>query len=191
MLAEIQSDLIHSKALPDLIAKLLAERQEILVLFNRLAAMRPYQEAVRVQFLLQQFCQIVVDYMALGHFEVYQCLEDNVRGMQHCRRVKRLARELYPRIAGTTQAAIDFSDRYAERRQALDRLDTDLSRMGEQLAARIDLEDRLITALRSPTQSGCLVTPQPQGSQPQPASAGQCQGRQQPLLILGQGSGQR
>ncbi|MDX1656118.1 MAG: Rsd/AlgQ family anti-sigma factor, partial [Candidatus Competibacteraceae bacterium] len=77
MIAEPQSDLLHSKAMPDLIVKLLAERQEVLVLLNELVQLKPYREAARVQPVLQQFCQVLVDYVALGHFEVYQCIDDN------------------------------------------------------------------------------------------------------------------
>jgi regulator of sigma D len=149
MTAEVQFDPIHSKAMPDLISKLLAERQEMLVLFNRLAELKPYTSCPPVQSLLQRFCQVLMDYIALGHFEVYQCLEDNTRDTERCRRVKRLARELYPRIAGTTQAAVEFNDRYdcEEHCKVLNTLDEDLSRLGEQLAERIELEDRLITTM--------------------------------------------
>ena len=146
-----QTDPRHSKSMPAMIAKLLAERQEVLVLFNRLVQLKGSAAIAAIQSLLQRFCQALVDYVALGHFEVYQCLADNAGETEHCRRIKRLARELYPRIAGTTQAAIDFSDCYAGRGQGLNNLYEDLSQLGERLATRIDLEDRLIKALRSPT----------------------------------------
>lgn len=152
MIVEPQSDPIHSKAMPDLVAKMLAERQEILVLFNCLVELKPFTAVSPVQPLLQQFCQVLVDYVALGHFEVYQCLEENAGDTEHCRRVKQLAQELYPRIAETTQAALDFNDRYdcEDHCEILDALCEDLSRLGEQLATRIELEDRLITAIKNP-----------------------------------------
>lgn len=151
MVAQMQSDPVHSKALPDLIGKLLAERQEILVLLNRLAGLKSYDHEVvaEAQPLLQRFCQVLVDYVALGHFEVYQCFEDHVGDTAHCRLIKRLARELYPRIHETTRVAIDFNDRYDSQEQAWGVLCEDLSRLGEQLATRIELEDRLITAIRA------------------------------------------
>ncbi len=152
MIAVAQSDTIHSKALPDLIAKLLTERQQVLLLFNRLAEMNPFTVIAPVQPLLQQLCQVVVDYVALGHFEVFQSLEDNDEDSEHCRRVKGLARELYPAIADTTAAAIDFNDHYdcGDQCEDLSSLGEDLSKLGEHLATRIELEDRLLTALKSP-----------------------------------------
>lgn len=152
MSAQPRSDGVHSKSIPDLIAKLLAERQEMLVLLTRLAELKPYRESKRVQPVLQRFCQVLVDYVALGHFEVYQCLDESAAASAHCRRVKALARELYPRIAETTERAIAFNDRYdtAEHCRALDGLCADLSGLGEHLANRIELEDRLIAAIGLP-----------------------------------------
>ncbi len=162
MITNIRRDYIHSKAVPVLITKLLTERQEILVLFNQLVEMKPYDKAAAVQPLLQQFCQVLVDYIALGHFEVYQCLEGNVDDTEHCRRVKGLIRELYPRIVETTQTAIDFNDRYdgKEPSEMVEDLCINLSRLGENLAARIELEDRLITAIKlsSPANTRLVTT---------------------------------
>ena len=59
------------------------------------------------------------------------------------------ARGIYPRIAKTTDVAMEFADKY----EALDtsviqaRLTTDLSTLAEEIAARIDFEDRLILAM--------------------------------------------
>ena len=159
MIAEPQSDLLHSKAMPDLIVKLLAERQEVLVLLNELVQLKPYREAARVQPVLQQFCQVLVDYVALGHFEVYQCIDDNASDSEHCRRVKALAKELFPPISATTERAIAFNDRYdtSQYCRVLDTLCQDLSQLGEDLATRIELEDRLIgtiqTAASQPSQT--------------------------------------
>ncbi|MEZ5584597.1 MAG: Rsd/AlgQ family anti-sigma factor [Candidatus Competibacteraceae bacterium] len=147
MVAEISTDPIHSKAIPDLINKLLQERQAVLVLFNRLAAMQATPPRNGRQPALQKFCELLVDYVALGHFEVYQCLEDQAGHSRHCQRVKRLAREFYPLIAETTEAAIAFNDLYASTERQPDTLYADLSRLGEHLATRIELEDRLINAV--------------------------------------------
>ena len=155
MITEAQSDHVHSKAIPDLITKLLAERQEMLVLFNHLMEMKPYPVVAPVQPLLQRFCQVLVDYAALGHFEVFACIEDNAKVAQCYRRVKCLAKQLYPRIIETTQMALDFNDHYDsdDRYRTWDTLGADLSRLGEHLATRIDLEDRLISAFKLPVQA--------------------------------------
>ncbi len=149
MKAQLRPDRAHSKAIPDLISKLLVQRQEVFVLLNRLAELKPYHEAMSVQLVLQRFCQELMDYVALGHFEFYQCIGENARDTEGCRRVRQLANKLYPNIAKTTQIAVEFNDRYDnEARCKLGTLSDDLSCMGEKLADRIELEDRLIRALQ-------------------------------------------
>lgn len=63
-----------------------------------------------------------------------------------------LAEALYPRIAATTEEAVAFNDKYdcGDHCSDLAELAGDLSRLGEELAARIELEDRLLQALQRP-----------------------------------------
>lgn len=150
MNAMATADPVHSKTLPDLVTKLLAARQESLVLFHKLAALKPFTLAEPVQHLLQRFRQTLVDYLALGPFEVYAALEEQPADSPY-RQARELARQLYARIARTTQAALDFHDRYDGdlSGSGLAELDEALSRLGEQLAMRIALEDRIVAAVRN------------------------------------------
>jgi regulator of sigma D len=150
MNAMATADPVHSKTLPDLVTKLLAARQESLVLFHKLAALKPFTLAEPVQHLLQRFRQTLVDYLALGPFEVYAALEEQPADSPY-RQARELARQLYARIARTTQAALDFHDRYDGdlSSSGLAELDEALSRLGEQLAMRIALEDRIVAAVRN------------------------------------------
>lgn len=142
----------HSKSTPALIAKLLAERQVVLVLLNRLVELKTAAAVEAIQSLLPRFCQALVDYVALGHFEVYHALEEQANDSDHCRHVRRLARQCYPAIVATTEAALAFNDHYdCHVHCEIDNtLWAELSRLGEELATRIELEDRLITAIRAP-----------------------------------------
>ena len=146
----ITADRVHSKALPDLVTKLLTARQESLVLYHRLAALKSFVRVEPVQqHLLQRFQQALVDYLALGPFEVFQALEEQPADSPY-RCARELARQLYARIARTTQAALAFHDRYGGDlpRMELARLSEDLSQLGEHLATRIELEDRIVAAIR-------------------------------------------
>lgn len=143
-------DQVHSKALPDLITKLLTARQHSLILFQKLVALQqPSAPAAPVPHLLQRFRQTLVDYMALGLFEVFQALEDQPTDSPY-RRARDLAQRGYARIARTTQAALAFHDRYDGdlSKVELAELSADLSQLGEQLAERIELEDRIVAAVR-------------------------------------------
>lgn len=130
----------------DLVAKLIKERTEMLATFCRLAGIEPYTANKPVQKLLQEFCQILVDYVAAGHFALYERI---VEGKERRKEVSDLAAQIYPRIADTTDAALDFNDKYdcEDHCTMLEALGTDLSQLGEELAVRIELEDKLLSAM--------------------------------------------
>ncbi len=131
----------------ELVDKLMAERTQMLVLFCRCAGLEPYNERAPVAKVVQEFCQVLVDYIAAGHFALYDRV---LNGTERRQEVLRLAEGLYPRIAATTEAAVAFNDKYdcGDPCRDLETLAADLSRLGEELAARIELEDRLIQALQ-------------------------------------------
>jgi regulator of sigma D len=137
----------------DAINKMVAERAEMLSLYWRLAGVETSSgehnhRGEPLQKLLQEFCQILVDYIAAGHFSLYERI---VNGTERRREVATLASELYPRISDTTALALDFNDKYdcGENGTIPESFQADLSRLGEELALRIELEDKLISRLVS------------------------------------------
>lgn len=132
----------------NLIEDLIRLRAEMLTLYSRLAACRPYEDESVLE-LLEEFCETLVDYTASAHFRVYRFLDEN---RERRRAVLDTANRVYPRIAQSTQTIVDFNDRYenAVREGCPPDLEDDLSRLGEELAERIELEDELIEALRAP-----------------------------------------
>lgn len=131
----------------DLITKLTTERSELLALYCRVAGLRPFDdEKADVHKLLEDMCQMLVDYVAVGHFSLYERI---VSGQERRQEVARLAEELYPRISETTDSVLDFNDKYdCEDNCAISNdFDEDLSLLGEILAERIELEDRLLEAM--------------------------------------------
>lgn len=143
---EVQEQRDRRSGTRSLIDKMLGERQRMLVLFERCAGVEPYADERPDDELLQEFSQILVDYIASGHFGLYERIS---KGKERRRGIVRLAEELYPRIADTTQVAIEFNDTY-ERSNGEDgngKMMKLLSKLGEELAVRIDLEDQLITEM--------------------------------------------
>jgi regulator of sigma D len=130
----------------NIVDKLLAERQEMLVMFCRLAGMESQDEHDGEEQLLQRFCEILVDYSAFAHFEIYERIVD---GLERRENVTQIARRVYPRIAEASEVAVEFNDKYDANEHPLDmhRLGQDLSRLGEELAVRIEMEDKIIAAL--------------------------------------------
>ena len=131
------------------INQLIAERNKVLSEFYNLAS-QAEDDYDRDTILdsLQEFCQDLVDYLATGHFEIYRRIED---GDERRDEMLQLARDIYDKITGTTQVAIAFNDLYDTSSNfdpsVLEQLPAQLSRLGQELATRIDLEDRFINTL--------------------------------------------
>lgn len=134
------------------IKQLIAERNSVLSQYYNLASHADqhdnFNEPDEVLEMLQEFCQDLVDYMATGHFEIYRRIED---GDERRNEMIDLANEIFPRITNTTQIAIDFNDLYDISKdfdkEVLKDLSKQLSILGENLATRIDLEDKFINTL--------------------------------------------
>ncbi len=128
----------------------LAERQELLVKYCKLAGLPPYDQDARVLpdvDNVNDFCQILVDYLSAGHFEVYN---DIVKQCQeHGPESAKLAETIYPQISATTSQLVDFNDKYTaiNVKADLSSFDEDLSVIGQILEERLELEDELIHTL--------------------------------------------
>lgn len=130
----------------EMIEKWLNERQEMMVTYCQLAGLDAYPPEKPVKQLLRDFCQLLVDYIAFGHFEVYDRITS---GSERRSDVLEVAKRVYPRISEVTEVAVAFNDKYdtSDHDQPLDHLDGDLSSLGEELASRIEKEDQLVAAL--------------------------------------------
>ena len=136
------------------IKQLIAERNSVLSQYYNLASHADergdYENPDDVLEMLQEFCQDLVDYMATGHFEIYRRIED---GDERRTEMIQLAEKIFPHITNTTQIAIDFNDLYDISKDfdksVLKDLSKQLSLLGENLATRIDLEDRFINTILS------------------------------------------
>lgn len=129
-----------------MIEELLQERKQMWALYWEVAELQPYERHKEsLDKILNRFCQILIDYISLGHFGIYQYL---LNGTERRRKVLEAAEKLYPAISKTAEAALDFNDRY-EKAQLTDpeRLSRELSQLGEALASRIELEDQLIDSM--------------------------------------------
>lgn len=128
-------------------------RQEVVVSYCELSGVSSFaRRDVEKQAVdadqLRRFCQIMVDYTAMGHFEVYQRI---IEGNERRRAVRDVAARVYPAIAETTDYLVDFNDKYDAFEgtdEDIDMLSSDLSRLGEIIAIRGELEDQILHALK-------------------------------------------
>ncbi|RLA11408.1 MAG: Rsd/AlgQ family anti-sigma factor [Gammaproteobacteria bacterium] len=131
------------------INELLTERQEVLVAMCELAEMESKDvDAEAVIEYLKTFSQTLVDYTALGHFEIYERIID---GKERRVKVNRVADQVYPSISTTTEYIVEFNDKYdgADDLESLTNLYKDLSFIGEAIAQRIESEDKLLNEMTS------------------------------------------
>ena len=134
------------------IKSLVRLRQEVVVSYCQLAGVSSFdnreQETHAVAASeLRSFCQIMVDYTAMGHFEVYQRI---IEGKERRQAVKTVADEVYPAIAETTDYLIDFNDKYDAfdgTEDEVAELAGDLARLGQIISVRGELEDKILDAL--------------------------------------------
>lgn len=129
-----------------LIANMLTERDQLLRLILQASNMSREDTADLDHDLLDEFCQALVDYIASGHFGLYERI---VEGTERRKGVAELAIKLYPHIEETTQAALAFNEKYDADRVDIDvvQLHVKLSALGEELTSRIECEDQLIQKL--------------------------------------------
>lgn len=128
----------------DIIDRWLQGRQELLVIFCTLSKTPDSPDAASN---LQRTCEILVDYVSAGHFEIYNTLIKEGQDFKDQAALDE-ARGLVMTIDLTTEQILDFNDKYL----ATDDLETlaeDLSRLGEALANRFEAEDRMIEVLHT------------------------------------------
>jgi regulator of sigma D len=131
----------------DMVDKLLVERKEMLALYCQLAGLEPYTSSDRDERTLRKFCQVLMDYMAFGHFEIYERI---AHGDEKRADVIKVAEKVYDRVVEATEYAVAFNDKYDSTKEySTDQLEKDLSILGEELAIRVEMEDKLVAAMIS------------------------------------------
>lgn len=131
-----------------IIDRWLQERQDMLVQYCALSALdkAASNDDARGE-KLRELCQILVDYVSAGHFEIYDQLIKEGREFDDEEALHE-AGGLFTVVDNTTEKLLDFNDKYLET-DDLSSLDTDLSHLGETLEIRFTAEDRMISVLHT------------------------------------------
>ncbi|MEX0605072.1 MAG: sigma D regulator [Marinobacter sp.] len=135
----------------DLIDRWLKDRQQLIVHYMDISSV---DENARGDASLNEkfteLCEVLLDYVSAGHFEIYEQLITEAKefddgGIE-------LAAKVYPRIEKTTEVALNFNDKLDGGKldkEGLASLFDELSRLGENLETRFELEDFLIEHLHT------------------------------------------
>jgi regulator of sigma D len=132
----------------EIIDRWLQERQDMLVQYCALSGLdQSTNIADQREEKLRRLCQIIVDYVSAGHFEIYDKLMKEGREFDDDEGLLEAGR-LFTLVDGTTEKLLDFNDKYLET-DDLTSLDTDLSELGQTLEIRFSAEDRMISVLHT------------------------------------------
>lgn len=132
----------------ELLTRWLEERRALLsrytVLAERLNSDLENTSCSRCQ---SDLCEVLVDYISAGHFEVFHQLVNEAEAFADGSET--LAARLMPAIVDTTEVMLAYDEKYSGEQSDETHLKRDLSALGEMLESRFVLEDRLIAGLHN------------------------------------------
>lgn len=136
------------QAVEDLLTRWLRERRDLLGRYTEIvvtldgAANREATEQRQ-----KALCELLVDYISAGHFEVYHELVNEAETFADGSSA--MAKQLMPAIGDTTEVILAYEEKYGDGENHPGTLKRDLSALGEVLESRFALEDRLIAGLHN------------------------------------------
>lgn len=122
------------------------KRQEVWSMYCHIAELMPFSAEHKLTEKLLQLCETLIDYVSLGHFGVCESIFTSADRQNP---ILLAAKDIYTEFSATTETAILFNDKYEYNVDLVvfDGLKQDLSGLGESLAKRFELEDRLCELL--------------------------------------------
>lgn len=149
MLEKCQSAAERWGGVSDIVDKWLQDRRNLLVRYCDLVGRGEFDDCEAAVTEFRKFCQLLLDYVSAGHFEVYEQLFEEAAEAKDSDSVA-LARQLVPKIQEHTEAALEFNDAFDKTPEELAEMNAmlkALSTLGERLEERFELEDLLISKL--------------------------------------------
>ena len=150
----------HWNNVSEMIERWIEERRELLVKYCELTEVTDFSDPENnYDAELQQFCEIMVDYVSVGHFEVFEQITKEAEIFGNDQGLDK-SPELIEKIQTTTELILDFNDKYITAKD-LDALIIDLAALGETFVQRFADEDVLIDLLHSTNVSKLIGEPEP------------------------------
>ncbi|CAH0527293.1 Regulator of sigma D [Vibrio hippocampi] len=127
----------------------LETRQALIVEYCKLASLQPSSSQGNVAELpspkdLKSFSGHLVDYISEGHFKIYDMVMDKWQATGF--KTNEDIDATYAKIVMTTEPLLEFNDKYSKllADDELTAFETDMSKVGEILELRFEVEDHLI-----------------------------------------------
>jgi len=136
------------EAVEELLTRWLKERRAVLGKYTEIVvALDSNPDEQSLERRQQALCELLVDYVSSGHFEVFHELINEAESFDDGSCV--LAEKLLPAIADTTVVIMAYEEKYTNAGGHQEKLKRDLSALGEMLESRFVLEDQLIAGLHN------------------------------------------
>jgi regulator of sigma D len=136
------------EAVESLLTRWLKERREVLGKYTEIVvSLDNPANNEKLQQRQHALCELLVDYVSAGHFEVFHGLIDEAETFADGSGA--LAEKLMPAIGDTTEVIMAYEEKYSGAQGQQEKLKRDLSALGEVLESRFVLEDRLIAGLHN------------------------------------------
>ncbi|MGR5178522.1 sigma D regulator [Vibrio parahaemolyticus] len=127
----------------------LETRQALIVEYCKLGSLQPVHSHSNVVELpaatnISSFCDHLVDYISEGHFKIYDMVMDKWKATGF--KTNDEIDATYAKIVLTTDPLLEFNDKYVQVSEddELPQFEEDLSKAGEILELRFEVEDKLI-----------------------------------------------
>ena len=148
MLNDLQKLKQHWGGVSEIVDRWLEERRELLVKYCDLIEIHDFDGNNNGHGeKLKAFCEVMVDYVSVGHFDVYEQLVKEAKAFSDKEGLK-TGVDLMDKIQPSTEAVLDFNDKYLAT-DDLESLSIDLSVVGEALEQRFETEDKMIEVLHN------------------------------------------
>ncbi len=130
----------------DAAKSLLKARNNTLSLYKQVMSYQPFDENPLLREVLEDLCEQLVDYSGKVHFALLNNVEGNFTDNPE---ILGIANNISRQLVENTQKILDFQDAYNGDviHSDIDQLTNKLSQVGEIIASRITLEDKLINAI--------------------------------------------
>jgi regulator of sigma D len=146
MASDISDKKLQFQAVEELLARWLKERRSLLGTYTELAvSLQGELDKPALESSQQELCQLLVDYISAGHFEVYHELVNEAESFDDGSCI--IAERLMPSIGDTTEVIMAYEEKYSGESAEGPELERDLSSLGEILETRFVMEDQLIAGL--------------------------------------------
>lgn len=151
MLTEVKNTTDEWVNVDKMISRWLLERQELIVLYCKVDGLKQFStQDTPISVRVQALCDVLIDYVSAGHFEVYQLLMKEAERFDED--YQNTIDRIFPLIQQSTELALDFNDHYCSAQlceKNIEQLARDLNQLGVKMVERFDLEDQLIDALHN------------------------------------------